>query len=315
MADNHPSGFSTVNLSIPTIKTFHKKPYPAISPLRPELSQAGRTVLLTGSTGGIGFAIARAFVQAQAARVIITSRRASAAASAQAALTAFAKSINSPTVAIGTTSDVSDLAQSEQLWAKLASDNIYVDVLVLNAAYFGASATILKSPLAATWNAYEVNVRTLIDTTKRFYEQPGGQEGRKKKYVVNVSTSAIHNFYTEATTMPLYGASKNAGTLAMQQIAKDIDVKDLQIVSYHPGGVFTQATRDAGYTEDMIPFDHEDLPGNWGVWAASEEAAFLHGRFVVVHWDIDDLKKEETRKLIAADPHFLQIGVVGVDSI
>jgi hypothetical protein len=51
--------------------------------------------------------------------------------------------------------------------------------------------------------------------------------------------------------------TKNAGTLLLQQIAKDTNVKDLQIVSFHPGGVLTDMGRSLGITEDSgFPFDH-----------------------------------------------------------
>lgn len=44
-------------------KTIHKTTYPTIDPARPELSQAGRTVVITGGSAGIGFAIAQGFAQ------------------------------------------------------------------------------------------------------------------------------------------------------------------------------------------------------------------------------------------------------------
>jgi hypothetical protein len=47
-------------------KTVHRDVYPAISPSRPELSQAGRVVLVTGGGTGVGHSIARSFVRASA---------------------------------------------------------------------------------------------------------------------------------------------------------------------------------------------------------------------------------------------------------
>jgi FlaA1/EpsC-like NDP-sugar epimerase len=56
-------------------KTTRKDVYPAISPSRPELSQAGKVVLITGAGTGVGFNIAKSFVQASADTVIIIGRR------------------------------------------------------------------------------------------------------------------------------------------------------------------------------------------------------------------------------------------------
>jgi NAD(P)-dependent dehydrogenase (short-subunit alcohol dehydrogenase family) len=59
-----------------------------------------------------------------------------------------------------------------------------------------------------------------------------------------------------APERPSYGLTKSASTLLLQQIAKDTAVDDMQIVSFHPGGVLTDMARRAGYDGDMgIPFD------------------------------------------------------------
>lgn len=63
-----------------------------------------------------------------------------------------------------------------------------------------------------------------------------------------------------APERPSYGLTKNAGTVLVQQIAKDTDVNDMQIVSFHPGGVLTDMARGAGVTEDSFPFDDGKAP-------------------------------------------------------
>lgn len=56
-------------------KTWHKKPYPQISPTRPELSLSGKVVFITGGGSGIGKAPAIAFAQANAKAIAIFGRR------------------------------------------------------------------------------------------------------------------------------------------------------------------------------------------------------------------------------------------------
>ncbi|KAK4888865.1 hypothetical protein LTR49_028821 [Elasticomyces elasticus] len=42
---------------------------------------------------------------------------------------------------------------------------------------------------------------------------------------------------------------------------------------------------------EPYPYDNIDLPASFLVWAASNEAKFLNGKFVWAQWDVDELKK------------------------
>jgi hypothetical protein len=44
------------------------------------------------------------------------------------------------------------------------------------------------------------------------------------------------------------------------------------------------------YSSDHTLTCAVELPGTFVVWAASDEAKFLNGKFVWAHWDVDDLK-------------------------
>ncbi|KAH0538853.1 hypothetical protein FGG08_004570 [Glutinoglossum americanum] len=290
-------------------KTIHKEPYPAISSSLPSLSQATKTVLITGGSTGIGYAIARAFAFASASEIIILGRRADFVSSAASRLTAEMPEFKGKIV--GRSCDISDSSSAAVLWSDLEKEGVVVDVLVLNAARTGKPGPILQVGQDEVWADYVMNVRANLDFVERFSKQNERAPNGKKKSIINVSTMAIHDFVV-AGDRPNYTATKNAGTLLLQQIAKDMPVEKIQIISFHPGWILTEAARKGGYDEKSAPWDDENLPGHFAVWAASPDAAFLHGRFVWACWDVDELRTGEIRKRIDADPDYLKIGVKGL---
>lgn len=246
------------NLYRPT-KTFHSGPYEAISPLRPELSQAGKTVAITGGSMGIGFAIAQGFVAAGAAKIIILARRADAVEAAVASLTKEAHGTTTTQI-IGHPCDVGDAASVAEFWGRLASEGTVIDVLVLNAAAIAPQHSVLELGTARIWEDYNVNVRGQLDMTERFYKQSGKKEDDGNPlYLVHVSTLCIHAWQF-GTTYPGYGLTKNAGALALQVVAQDVPASKMQVVNYHPGGIFTESARRNGFTEDSIPWDDRQFP-------------------------------------------------------
>jgi hypothetical protein len=68
------------------------------------------------------------------------------------------------------------------------------------------------------------------------------------------------------------------------------------------------------FTDDMLTLSSENLPGQFAVWCTSEEARFLHGRFLAAWWDVNELGAEEVRERMKSEYHFLRIGLVGVTS-
>lgn len=157
-------------LIIPT-KTWHKKPYPAISPQRAELSQAGKTILVTGGGLGIGFAICRAFIAAAASRIIIIGRRTSVIDDAIIKLTDINKNQGHDTIILGKECDIANLDSSKALWDDLTAEGIVVDTLVLNAATQGGPGPILERGTTKVWQDFAMNVRSTIHFTERFHSQ------------------------------------------------------------------------------------------------------------------------------------------------
>ncbi|PNP51269.1 hypothetical protein FNYG_15906 [Fusarium nygamai] len=288
---------------------FHRAPYPTISPLRPELSQAGRTMLVTGGNEGIGFAIAKAFEQANAARVIILGRRAEATKNSAAQIAQ-----QYPRVEVqGLTCDISKSADIDELWASLGRQAIVVDILVLNAVVISESKPILATISSGKlWQDFDTNVKAQLQMIEHFHAQDKvAAKGANQKVFINVSSYAIHEWKV-AAEKPGYGLTKSAATLAIQLIAQDVPPEEMQIVSMNPGGVFTRAAKAAGYTEESFQWNHPDLPGQFALWLASSEAKFLHGRFVWAEWDVDQLKSGVLRKKIDEDSYHFKVGVRGL---
>lgn len=244
----------------------HGSPYAAISPSRDELSQKGNTVLITGSSSGIGFAIASSFAQANATKVILTGRRQEALDEAIQKL-----SHGHPqTRFVSYPVDICDTASVEELWSQLEEEKEIIHVLVLNACKLQKAGDIMSLGYQEMWSSLVGNVGSHMLFAERFYNQKVRQEKQKlvrfshtgvdarlimfAQTLVNVSSAAIHRFDL-AAHLPGYATVKNSGTLLLQQIAADIGSDDMQIVSFHPGAIFTSAARDAGYDKTAMNWD------------------------------------------------------------
>lgn len=148
--------------------TVHKQPYAAIDPARPELSQKGRVVLVTGSSSGIGFAIARSFAKAQAAVVILTGRQQASLSKAVDIL-----KLQFPnTQFIGKGIDIADSDAVGLLWDQLDAEDLVVDVLILNAARIQPKvASMLDLGYEEVVADFATNVGGNMKLTDCFYHQ------------------------------------------------------------------------------------------------------------------------------------------------
>ncbi|KAJ3755535.1 short-chain dehydrogenase/reductase [Lentinula raphanica] len=292
-------------------KTYHRDTYPAISPTKPSLSQAGRAVLITGGGGGIGFEIARSFAKASASKVIIVGRRGPVLDAAAAKLREEFK--GSPTEFLTRQGDIGDDEFISSLWDFLNSQNIFVRVLVLNAAHvtpFGPDT--LKLDKRDIMEAFNVNVGGNFQMTVKFVNQalrPAGQQLN----LINVSTAGIHMIPSPNQTT--YTTTKAAFTTLVGRIADEHPVEDIQIISYHPGAIYSEGASKV-VDKGLLNWDEFALPADYAVWAASPEASWLHGRFVWAHWDVDELKADENiAKLLEQEKGFLRVAVQGLSEV
>ncbi|KAF2126489.1 NAD(P)-binding protein [Dothidotthia symphoricarpi CBS 119687] len=288
-------------------KTTHREPYAAISPTRPGLSQAGKVILITGGGTGAGFAMAQAFIRASASTIIITSRRGNVLDAARSRLEQEANLVGGGTKIVAITCDVVNQTEVDALWKELDEQGIAVDVYIANAAKFTEVKPILELGAEEVWSQVETNMKSPLYFTERFYKQASG----KQKFILNISTASIHSTTEpEVKIRPAYTLSKLSGTLLFQLLAQDHPHEEMQIISFHPGLIYN----DYWKSLDLKPedFDSEELTGAFAVWAASKEAAFLHGRFVWCSWDVEELATGEIRKRLDEDFYYLRTSIVGL---
>lgn len=134
--------------------------------------------LRTGAGTGIGLAIAKAFAQAGALRIIITGRRSGVLEDAQKKIEADAQQFGTNTEVLVRPSDVSDRKAVAALWEDLENRAIEVDVLVLNAAKMisdGGLGPLSNSTVDDIWNSYETNVLGPLSMAAWFDKQNLGR--------------------------------------------------------------------------------------------------------------------------------------------
>ncbi|KAF5389063.1 hypothetical protein D9757_004998 [Collybiopsis confluens] len=290
-------------------KAYHRDTYSAISPTKPSLSQAGKTILITGGGGGIGFAIARSFAKASASRIIIVGRRAAILNEALAKLRTEFNATRTRTKFMARQTNIGDDSSVMALWDFLSSQNILVHALVLNAAQITQRAPdTLSMDKADLMEAFGVNVGGNFSMSANFVKQslrPAGQ----RLNLVHISTSGT---YLDSPAYNTYASSKTAFAALLGRIANERPVEDVQIILFHPGLIYSEHMSKA-MDQNAFEWDEMDLPGDFSVWAASPEAAWLHGRFVWAHWDVEELRNDlDLLKRLKDEERFLKVGVEGL---
>ena len=137
-------------------KTWHNASYDAISPTRPALSVAGKTVVITGGGRGLGSEIARAHAAAGASRIALIGRTESSLSKTRDAI---AKEFTSTTVSYHV-ADTTDEMTMQQAAEGISS----WDILILNAGLLKASTPIASAPTSDWWRVFEVSPANLTNS-------------------------------------------------------------------------------------------------------------------------------------------------------
>ncbi len=229
----------------------------------------GKTVLVTGSTSGIGRAAAEQFGR-RGADVIVTGRDETRGREVVATIEADGSS------ARFISADLSEADGAQKLAAAVGS----VDVLVNNAGIFpfGATHEIPIDEVRAVFDFNVIAPFTLVAALAPGMAERGGGA------IVNVSTM-VASFGKPG--MAAYGASKAALELLTKAWAAEYGPSGVRVNTVAPGPTRTPGVAEAGDLIDQLagtlplgrPAQAQEI-ANAIVYLASDDASFITGAIV-----------------------------------
>ncbi|CZR70220.1 uncharacterized protein PAC_20121 [Phialocephala subalpina] len=241
-------------------KQTYRDAYPAIDPNSPSNSQAGKVIVITGSSKGLGkIAFAASFAKANPKGIVLVARTAES-------LEVVAKEIKVVNPNIEVLPVPTDLTNAESvaaLWEKVKAKFGHADVLVNNAGTFPDSAPVKVADAAKWWYDFEVNDRGTFLVTQGFLNLLGDKKGT----VINVTTGAAHSIFP---SLSAYSMSK---LLALQLGAYvAAENPNITAISLHPGILptdmaiesfkrFALDTPDANWSVEELEGREEEIVG------------------------------------------------------
>ncbi|KAH6618407.1 hypothetical protein B0J18DRAFT_278440 [Chaetomium sp. MPI-SDFR-AT-0129] len=266
--------------SLQFTKNVYQDVYPSIEPTRPELSVAGKVVIVTGASRGIGArGIAPAFAKAGAKAIVLVATNAAKLATVEASL----KAINPNVQLLSVATNIADEASVANLFATVKANFGHADILIHNAAVSNGAGVIHEQDVDTWWSNFEVNTKGTFLLAKSFITALPTPD--TPATLVNVTTAGA---WLVIPFMAGYSTSK----LASQQLLAHFAAAypSLTTISLHPGLVDTDMTDPAF---ERFNKDTPELVGGVAVWLTSEKAKFLSGRAIAAQWSVDDLVERE----------------------
>jgi NAD(P)-dependent dehydrogenase (short-subunit alcohol dehydrogenase family) len=243
-------------------------------------SVAGKVALVTGGSRGIGFMIARGFVEA-GARVYISARKADACEAAAAELSQQGVCISLP-------ADLSTEAEARRLAAAIAAREPAVHILVNNAgANWGAP--LAEFPDEAWDKVLALNVKAIFHLTRAMLPQlEKAASAADPARVINIGS--IDGLSVPDLETYAYSASKAAVHHLTRVLAKKLAPRRITVNAVAPGPfeskMMAQTLRNFGkLIVESCPLkrigEPEDMAGI-AIYLASRAGAYVTGAVIPV---------------------------------
>ncbi len=211
---------------------------------------SSKTIVVTGSTKGIGFGLAKQFI-ARGHNVVVCGRNSANAEKAASELQAFA---TGGAKAKGFGCDVSDMAQVEALWAGAKAAFERIDIWINNAGAINTMRPISELDAADILSVPRTNLIGTMNCCQTVINGMNGQE------IVEGTKGALYNFEgfgsdgTKTEGLSIYGASKFGLTYFTKALIKETKGGLVRVGFLSPGMVTT---------EMLLKAKHDVSPERW----------------------------------------------------
>jgi len=233
---------------------------------------AGKTVLLTGASSGIGAATAVLFAKGGSNVILLARRADSLKAVSDACIAAHKESGIQQGGKFATVQmDISQKDQVATLWDKVPQDLRNVDILVNNAGYVLGVERVGEIADGDIEGMFTTNVIGLISMTQLLVKD---FKGKKAGHVINMGSIAGREPYAGGS---IYTATKHAVNAFTGSLMRELVDTPIRVTEIQPGMVETEfsivrfrgdkAKADKVY-EGLQPLTAQDIAEEV-VWAAS----------------------------------------------
>ena len=192
------------------------------------MGDGSRSVVITGSTRGIGLCMAREFLRL-GCKVTVSGSTADSATSAGQSLQEFSSSYHYVAC------DVRSMADIENLWRKAVEKWGKVDIWINNAGRNCPYNLAYETPVAAADSVLDTNIKGMIYgsmmAAKQMVAQGGGQ-------IWNMEGMGSNNMIQPKTI--LYGTTKHALTYFTKGLAKELEGSPVTAGRLSPGMMLTE---------------------------------------------------------------------------
>jgi len=249
---------------------------------------AGQTAIVTGSSSGIGAAVAKALAR-EGARVVVNYPGGDPAKAAEVASEIIAAGGQAHLIA----ADVAQESQVKAMFAETIQAFETVDILIANAGW-QKDAPLLEMTLAQWRAVLDVNLSGQFLCAReavREFLRRGPVPERSRALGKIVCMSSVHQEIPWAGHVN-YASSKGGVMMLMKSIAQEVAPHKIRVNAIAPGAIKTPINKSAWETPEaeaallkLIPYgrigEPEDI-GEAAVWLVSDASDYVTGTTLFV---------------------------------